>query len=147
MMYAAPLTVMKLPIFIQIWKRKSMEQYSTVPYLATLINCLVWTLYGLPFIHPGSIFVVTINGSSLKMIKVVLVVLTELVFISILTLLTLTLTHSHKKISTIVGTICVLFNIMMYAAPLTVMKLVITTKSVENVEKLLILCSSELGKH
>uniref|UniRef100_A0A803R6N2 Bidirectional sugar transporter SWEET n=1 Tax=Cannabis sativa TaxID=3483 RepID=A0A803R6N2_CANSA len=137
-----------MPTFIQIWKRKSVEQYSAVPYLATLINCLVWTLYGLPFIHPGSILVVTINGSGLviectyliiflifsdkkKRIKVVLVVLAELVFISILTLLTLTLTHSHKKRSTIVGTICILFNIMMYAAPLAVMKLVITTKSVE----------------
>ncbi|KAF4374403.1 hypothetical protein G4B88_026290 [Cannabis sativa] len=73
LIYAAPLAVMKLVIttksvettFIQIWKRKSMEQYSTVPYLATLINCLVWTLYGLPFIHPGSILVVTINGSGL----------------------------------------------------------------------------------
>ncbi|KAF4366083.1 hypothetical protein G4B88_000393 [Cannabis sativa] len=80
---------------------------------ATLINCLVWTLYGLLFIHPGSILVVTINGSGLviectyliiflmfrdkkKMIKVVLIVFAELVFISILTLLTLTLTHSHK---------------------------------------------------
>ncbi|KAF4348736.1 hypothetical protein F8388_002712 [Cannabis sativa] len=82
MMYAAPLAVMKL--------------YSAVPYLATLINYLVWTLYGLPFIHPGSILVLTINGSGLKKtIRVVLVVLAELVFISILTLLTLTLTHSH----------------------------------------------------
>ncbi|KAF4390044.1 hypothetical protein F8388_002986 [Cannabis sativa] len=104
-----------------------MEQYPAVPYLATFINCLVWTLYGLPFIHPGSILVVTINGSGLvienkkKRIKVVLVVLDELVFISILTLLTLTLTHSHKKRSTIVGIICILFNIMMYAAPLVVM--------------------------
>ncbi|KAF4348728.1 hypothetical protein F8388_002704 [Cannabis sativa] len=69
-----------------------MEQYSAVPYLATLINCLVWTLYGLPFIHPGSILVVTINGSGLKRTKVILVVLAELVFISILTLLI----HSRK---------------------------------------------------
>ncbi|KAF4348730.1 hypothetical protein F8388_002706 [Cannabis sativa] len=136
-MYAILLAVMKLvittksmePTFIPIWKRKSMEQYSAVPYLAILINCLVWTLYGLPFINPGSILIVTISGSRLK--KRIKVVLAELVFISILTLLTLTLTHSHKKRSTIVGTICILFNIMIYAVPLAVMKLVITTKSVE----------------
>ncbi|KAF4348734.1 hypothetical protein F8388_002710 [Cannabis sativa] len=53
------------------------------------------------------------------MIKVVLV-LAELVFISILTLLTLTLSHSHNKRS-----------IIIYVAPLAVMKSVITTKSVE----------------
>ncbi|KAF4348733.1 hypothetical protein F8388_002709 [Cannabis sativa] len=76
MIYVAPLAVMKLIIttksveatFIQIWKRKSMDQYLVVPYLATLINCLVWTLYGLPFIYPGSISVVTINGSGLKFV-------------------------------------------------------------------------------
>ncbi|PON44975.1 SWEET sugar transporter [Parasponia andersonii] len=137
-----------VPTFVQIWKKKSVEQYSAVPYLATLVNCLVWTLYGLPMIHPGSILVVTINGSGIviecayiiiflvfsdkkKRIRVLLIVLVELIFISLLTLLTLTLAHSHRKRSTIVGTICILFNIMMYAAPLAVMKLVITTKSVE----------------
>lgn len=137
-----------VPTFVQIWKKKSVEQYSAVPYLATLVNCLVWTLYGLPMIHPGSILVVTINGSGIviecayiiiflvfsdkkKRIRVLLIVLVELIFISLLTLLTLTLARSHRKRSTIVGTICILFNIMMYAAPLAVMKLVITTKSVE----------------
>ncbi|KAF4374402.1 hypothetical protein G4B88_026289 [Cannabis sativa] len=55
------------------------------------------------------------------MIKVVHVVLAELVFISILTLSTLNLTHFLKKRSTIVGTICILFNILIYAAPLAVM--------------------------
>ncbi|XP_062074619.1 bidirectional sugar transporter SWEET4-like [Humulus lupulus] len=137
-----------VPTFVQIWKKKSVEQYSAVPYLATLVNCMVWTLYGLPFINPGSILVVTINGSGMaiectyiviflifsdkkKRIRVLLVVLAQLIFISVLTLLTLTLSHTHKKRSTIVGTICILFNIMMYAAPLAVMKLVITTKSVE----------------
>ncbi|KAF4374410.1 hypothetical protein G4B88_026297 [Cannabis sativa] len=99
-MYATLLAVMKFVITTKSVE-KSMEQYSAVPYLATLINCLVWTLYGLLFIHPGN---------KKKMIKVVLV-LAELVFISILTLLTLTLSHSHNKRS--------------------IIKSVITTKSVE----------------
>lgn len=137
-----------VPTFVRIWKKKSVEQYSAVPYLATLVNCLVWTLYGLPIVHPGSILVVTINGSGTaiecayiilflifsdkkKRLKVVLFVLLELIFIGVLTLLVLTVAHSHKKRSMIVGTICILFNIMMYASPLAVMKLVITTKSVE----------------
>lgn len=137
-----------VPTFVRIWKKKSVEQYSAVPYLATLVNCLVWTLYGLPMVHPGSILVVTINGSGTaiecayiilflifcdkkKRLKVVLVVLLELIFIGVLALLVLSLAHTHKKRSTVVGTICILFNIMMYASPLAVMKLVISTKSVE----------------
>ncbi|KAJ7945072.1 Bidirectional sugar transporter SWEET [Quillaja saponaria] len=137
-----------LPTFVQIWKKKSVEQYSPAPYLATLVNCMVWTLYGIPMVHPHSILVVTINGSGTaieliyvilfliysdkkKRLKVLLVLMIELIFITVLTLLVLTIVHSIKKRSAIVGTICILFNIMMYASPLAVMKLVITTKSVE----------------
>ncbi|KAF4348735.1 hypothetical protein F8388_002711 [Cannabis sativa] len=129
MIYAAPLVVMKLDNIYSYMEKK---------INGPILSCAIL----------GSILVVTINGSGLviectyliiflifgdkkKKIKVVLVVLAELVFISILTLFTLTFTHSHKKRSTIVGTICILFNIMIYAFPLTVMKLVITTKSVE----------------
>ncbi|XP_022146077.1 bidirectional sugar transporter SWEET4-like [Momordica charantia] len=138
-----------LPTFIQIWKKGSVEQYSAVPYLATLINCMVWTLYGLPMVHPGSLLVVTINGTGIaielvyiilflvysdgkkKRMKVLMVLLLELIFVALLTLLVLTLAHTFRLRSAIVGTICILFNIMMYASPLTVMKLVIKTKSVE----------------
>ncbi|KAJ7952176.1 Bidirectional sugar transporter SWEET [Quillaja saponaria] len=137
-----------VPTFVQICKKKSVEQYSAAPYLATLVNCMVWTLYGLPMVHPHSLLVVTINGTGIaieviyvilfliysdkkKRLKMLVVVLIEIVLIALLTLLALTTLHSVNKRSTVVGTICILFNIMMYASPLTVMKLVITTKSVE----------------
>ncbi|CAK9310875.1 unnamed protein product [Citrullus colocynthis] len=138
-----------VPTFIQIWKKRSVEQYSPVPYLATLINCMMWTLYGLPMVHPGSLLVVTINGSGVvielvyiilfliyadgkkKRLKVLLVMLVEVIFVALLALLVLTLAHTFRRRSAIVGTVCILFNIMMYASPLTVMKLVIKTKSVE----------------
>ncbi|OIV93995.1 hypothetical protein TanjilG_05698 [Lupinus angustifolius] len=137
-----------MPTFVAICKRGSVEQYSPAPYLATLVNCMVWTLYGLPMVHPHSLLVVTINGSGCvieliyvtlfliysdhgKRVKVFLLLLLELIFIIALTAITLTLAHTTKKRSAIVGTICIVFNIMMYASPLAVMKLVITTKSVE----------------
>ncbi|KGN53435.1 bidirectional sugar transporter SWEET7 isoform X2 [Cucumis sativus] len=137
-----------LPTFVTIWKRGSVEQYSPIPYLATLVNCLVWVLYGLPVVHPGSILVITINAAGTlielvyiilffvfsdrkKRMKVLLVLLIELVFITVLTLLVLFIFHTHSKRSMVVGTICILFNIGMYASPLAVMKLVIKTKSVE----------------
>ncbi|KAK7358497.1 hypothetical protein VNO77_00426 [Canavalia gladiata] len=137
-----------VPTFIGICKKGSVEQFSAAPYLATLVNCMVWTLYGLPMVHPNSLLVVTINGSGCiieiiyvtifliysprgKRLKVFLWLLLELIFISALTLVTLTLVHTTKKRSAIVGTTCIIFNIMMYASPLTIMKLVITTKSIE----------------
>ncbi|XP_022136759.1 bidirectional sugar transporter SWEET4 [Momordica charantia] len=137
-----------LPTFVGIWKKGSVEQFSAIPYLATLVNCLVWVLYGLPAVHPGSILVITINGAGTlielvyivlffvfsdrkKRVKLVLVLLVELVFITLLSLVVLLFFHTHTKRSMVVGTICILFNIGMYASPLSVMKLVITTKSVE----------------
>ncbi|KAF4348729.1 hypothetical protein F8388_002705 [Cannabis sativa] len=96
MMYAAPLDVMKL---VDIYSNMEKKINRVILSCAILgytykLSCLdtLWVL----FYSSGSILVVTINGSGLKMIKVVLVVLAELVFISILTLLILSLTHSRK---------------------------------------------------
>ncbi|XP_004502067.3 bidirectional sugar transporter SWEET7 [Cicer arietinum] len=137
-----------LPTFVKIWKKGSVEQYSAVPYLATLMNCMVWTLYGLPMVHPHSLLVVTINGAGCfieiiyitlyfiysdrnKRLKLFLAFILELIFITLLAFVSLTMVHTVNKRSAIVGTICMLFNVTMYASPLSIMKLVIKTKSVE----------------
>ncbi|MED6145889.1 hypothetical protein PIB30_029374 [Stylosanthes scabra] len=137
-----------VPTFVAIWKRGSVEQYSPAPYLATLANCMVWTLYGLPMVHSHSLLVVTINGSGCvieiiyvtlfliycdrsKRLKVLLWLTVELVFITILSLVTFTLLHTLNRRSQLVGTTCIVFNILMYASPLAVMKLVVKSKSVE----------------
>ncbi|WCJ26544.1 Bidirectional sugar transporter SWEET4 [Euphorbia peplus] len=137
-----------MPTFVDIWKKKSVEQYSPMPYLATLVNCMVWILYGLPMVNPNSILVITINGigttleltyvllfivfsDNKKRLKVVLSLLVGLIFVAIVALLVLNLAHSHKKRSLILGTLACCLNIIMYASPLSIMKLVITKKSVE----------------
>ncbi|KAJ0802619.1 putative SWEET sugar transporter [Helianthus annuus] len=137
-----------VPTFIQIVKKGAVEQFSPVPYLATFVNCGIWVLYGLPLVHPNSLLVITINGAGLfietvyllmfliysarkQRIKVLLILLAEIVFVGVLSALVLTVAHTTKVRSNIVGSIAIVGNIMMYAAPLSVMKLVITTKSVE----------------
>ncbi|XP_011081454.1 bidirectional sugar transporter SWEET7-like [Sesamum indicum] len=137
-----------VPTFYRIWKKKSVEQYSPVPYLATFANCGLWVLYGLPMVHPKSTLVVTINGTGFvieilylslflifsdakKRLRIVAVVVAECVFLAVLAILVLSLAHTTKLRSTIVGSICMAGNIFMYASPLSVMKLVITTRSVE----------------
>ncbi|KAL6177452.1 hypothetical protein ACLB2K_048978 [Fragaria x ananassa] len=40
--------------------------------------------------------------------------------------------HTTKTRTLVVGIICIVFNILMYASPLTVMKMVIKTKSVKH---------------
>nr|XP_043630918.1 bidirectional sugar transporter SWEET4-like [Erigeron canadensis] len=137
-----------VPTFIQIVKKGSVEQFSPVPYLATFINCGIWVLYGLPMVHPHSLLVITINGTGFvietvyltlfiiysdrkQRLRVLLIMVVELLFLGVLTSLVLTVAHTTKLRSTIVGSIAIAGNIMMYAAPLSVMRLVIRTKSVE----------------
>jgi len=53
------------PTFYRIVKNKSVEEFKVDPYLATVLNCIFWVLYGLPFVRPDSILVATINGVGL----------------------------------------------------------------------------------
>lgn len=126
------------PTFVRIWKKGAVEQYSPIPYLATLINCMLWTLYALPMVQPGSLLVLTINATGLvieivyiilfltfsdkKMrLKVLLAVLVEIMFTALLALLTLTLVPTHSKRATIVGILCIFFSTVMYSSPLAIL--------------------------
>ncbi|XP_042404820.1 bidirectional sugar transporter SWEET6b-like [Zingiber officinale] len=137
-----------LPTFIQIIKTKAVEQFSPIPYLATLLQCMLWLFYGLPFVHPNSLLIVTINGIGLVFettylsiffayatregrLKVLKILAIEILFMLVVVLLVLLLTHTTTKRSFIVGILCIIFGTCMYASPLVVMKLVIQTKSVE----------------
>ncbi|VVB08746.1 unnamed protein product [Arabis nemorensis] len=137
------------PTFVRIVKKKSVEEYSPMPYLATLINCSVWVLYGLPVVHPESTLVLTINGTGIlieivfltiyfvycgrkkQRLVIAVVLAAEIVFMAILAAMIFTLQHNTDQRTMSVGIVCCVFNVMMYAAPLSVMKMVIRTKSVE----------------
>ncbi|KAH7651652.1 Multitransmembrane protein [Dioscorea alata] len=137
-----------LPTILRIWKKKTVEQFSAVPYLATLLNCMLWVVYGLPLVHPHSTLVLTINGSGMAIElfyvlifivfsdrknrpRVISMFVAELVFVALVGLMVLLFIHSYQQRSMVVGVLCVFFGTMMYAAPLAAMKLVIQTKSVE----------------
>ncbi|KAF8379998.1 hypothetical protein HHK36_027467 [Tetracentron sinense] len=151
-----------VPTFIQIWKKGSVEQYSPAPYLATFLNCMLWILYGLPIVHPHSMLIITINGSGFiielayvilfilhsdgkKRLRVLVMLLVEFAFVGIVAILVMTVVHSYERRSLVVGSLCVFFGTLMYAAPLSVMKLVITTRSVEYMPFFLALASFANG--
>ncbi|GJM93969.1 hypothetical protein PR202_ga10574 [Eleusine coracana subsp. coracana] len=135
-------------VFWRICKQKDVEEFKPDPYLATLLNCMLWVFYGLPFVHPNSILVVTINGIGLviesiyliifftyankqKRLRMLAVLAIEAVFMVIVVCTVLMAAHTIYRRSMIVGILCVIFGSLMYASPLTIMKKVITTKSVE----------------
>lgn len=136
------------PTFLKIVKAKSVMEFKPDPYVATVLNCAVWVFYGMPFVHPDSLLVVTINGFGLaiellyvsiffiysdwsKRRKIIIALIIEAIFMAILMFVTLTFLHGTKDRSMLIGIVAIVFNVIMYTSPLTVMKKVITTKSVK----------------
>ncbi|KAL5056046.1 hypothetical protein RYX36_036728 [Vicia faba] len=136
------------PTFYKIIKNKDVEEFKPDPYIATVLNCAFWVFYGLPFVHPNSLLVVTINGVGLVFEfvyltifyiyannkgrkKLLLYLFIEAIFFVAIVLITMLTLHGTTNRSLVVGIICDIFNIMMYVSPLTVMAKVIKTKSVK----------------
>ncbi|GAB4846779.1 hypothetical protein Ancab_025787 [Ancistrocladus abbreviatus] len=143
LLFASP-----VPTFWRIWKNKSVEEFKFHPYVAAIMNCISWIFYGLPVVHPDSTLVITINSIGLALelgytiiyftytdkkrrMQVILFLLGELLIYAILVSVTLKVFHTHKARSNFVGAFCIVFGIILYSSPLTVMAKVIKTKSVE----------------
>ncbi|KAM7280857.1 hypothetical protein ACFE04_007991 [Oxalis oulophora] len=135
-----------VPTFWRILRRKTTEDFSSVPYVCTLLNSSLWTYYGL--IKPGEYLVATVNGFGIivELIYVLLFLIyaptrmrnktailfggLDIGFLAAAVLVTQLALKGDIRIDAL-GVICAGLNIIMYGSPLTAMKTVITTKSVE----------------
>ncbi|PKI44114.1 hypothetical protein CRG98_035492 [Punica granatum] len=131
----------------RIIKSKSVEQFSCMPYAMTVLNCLLYTWYGLPFVTQNNLLISTVNGTGamLEFIYVLVFIiyapkkekariLGVLVFVlSVITSVALVSMFGVpvKCRKLLCGLVAAIFCIVMYASPLSVMRLVIKTKSVE----------------
>ncbi|CAH9076319.1 unnamed protein product [Cuscuta europaea] len=133
--------------FKRVIKKGSTEEFSGIPYVMTLLNCLLSAWYGLPFISPNNILVSIINGTGAgleavyvlvflffapkkekaKISGLLAVVLT--IFSSVALVSVLALHHNARKL--LCGFAAAIFSIIMYGSPLSIMRTVIKTKSVE----------------
>ncbi|KAG6412211.1 hypothetical protein SASPL_124882 [Salvia splendens] len=138
-----------VPTFMKIWQDKSVQHFKPHPYLVTVLNCALWCLYGTPAVHPDSLLVITINGIGLviefiyvgiffiysntwpKRKTIIMCLVGEAIFFMVVVFITFFFLHGTTNRSMLVGLICIVMNIGMYTAPLTVMKRVIKTKSVK----------------
>ncbi|KAJ1411107.1 SWEET sugar transporter [Sesbania bispinosa] len=133
--------------FRRIVSKKSTEEFSGIPYVMCLLNCLLSAWYGLPFVSPHNILVTIINGAGavievvyvfififfspkkekakiLGLFTFVTTVFSAVVFVSLFAL------HGNSR-KIFCGFAAAIFSIIMYGSPLSIMRLVIKTKSVE----------------
>ncbi|ESW11168.1 hypothetical protein PHAVU_008G007600 [Phaseolus vulgaris] len=135
-----------LPTFYKIYKNKSSEGFQSIPYVVALLSALLLLYYG--FIKTNALLIVTINciGCVIEVTYLAMYIIyahkkqkiSTLVMILIADvggfgLTMLISTFAVKGIARVhaVGWICAIFNIAVFAAPLSIMRKVIKTKSVE----------------
>ncbi|CAJ2676669.1 unnamed protein product [Trifolium pratense] len=136
-----------LPTFYTIFKKKSAEGYQSLPYVVALFSAMLWIYYA--FVkREAALLLITINTFGIIVESVYLIVFliyatkkSRLSTIKLLLLLnvfgfgamllsTLYLSKGAKRLA-IIGWICLVFNISVFAAPLFVLSKVIRTRSVE----------------
>jgi solute carrier family 50 protein (sugar transporter) len=74
---------------------KAVEDFKPDPYIATVLNCMFWVFYGMPFVHPDSLLVVTINGVGLVL---------ELIYLAVF------YTYAAKQQNGRVSISCIMFS-------------------------------------
>ncbi|KAJ1690598.1 hypothetical protein LUZ63_014753 [Rhynchospora breviuscula] len=146
-LFAFVLFISPMPTFKRILQNQSTEQFSGLPYIYSLLNCLICMWYGLPFVSYGVVLVVTVNsiGAAFQLAYISLFIayadkqrklkmggLLIGVFCLFALIIYVSLAFfDHPTRMALVGYLSVASLISMFASPLLVINLVIKTKSVE----------------
>ncbi|XP_058226458.1 bidirectional sugar transporter N3-like [Rhododendron vialii] len=131
-----------LPTFYQIRKKKSTEGFQSVPYVVALFSAMLLMYYA--FLKTNATLLITINsfGCFIEAIYIGVFIFyapkkiqTVKLLVSMiggfgLILITTHFVKGPTRVQ-IVGWICLLFSVSVFAAPLGILKQVIRTKSVE----------------
>ncbi|PON77218.1 Bidirectional sugar transporter SWEET10-like [Parasponia andersonii] len=135
-----------VPTFYRVYKKKSTEGFQSVPYVVALFSAMMWLYYAT--LKSDLILLVTINsvGCVIESIYIALYIAyapkqARMFTLRLLLLLNfggfcliLLLSHFLAKGSlraTVLGWVCTSFAVSVFAAPLSIIRVVIRTKSVE----------------
>ncbi|TKY56033.1 Bidirectional sugar transporter SWEET1 [Spatholobus suberectus] len=133
--------------FKRIVANRSTERFSGVPYPMTLLNCLLSAWYGLPFVSPHNMLVTVINGTGAVMETIYVLIFVffaprrekvkvfglfsfVVAVFSAVALVSMFALHGVAR-KNFCGFAAAIFSIIMYGSPLSIMRMVIRTKSVE----------------
>ncbi|XBH98059.1 hypothetical protein VPH35_127630 [Triticum aestivum] len=134
------------PTFYRVYRKKSTEGFQSTPYLVTLFSCLLWMYYA--FLKSGSELLLTINAvgcvieslyiamylvyapKSARLLTAKLFIGLDVGLFGLIALVTMLASHGTLRVQ-VVGWICVAVALGVFAAPLSIIRLVIRTKSVE----------------
>ncbi|KAK9219190.1 hypothetical protein WN943_007830 [Citrus x changshan-huyou] len=119
--------------FWHIVQRRSTEEFESIPYISKLLNAYFWVWYGI--VKPNSVLVASVNGfgAALEIIygrTAVLAGVCDVVFPGTTVLVTQIFFDRDVQIK-VSGFLSLCFSMVAYSSPLSAMKTVVVTKSVE----------------
>lgn len=146
-LFAFVLFVSPIPTFRRIIRNQTTEQFSGLPYVYALLNCLICLWYGMPIVTPGIIPVATVNsiGAVFQLIYITIFIVyadkTKKLKMSALLIAVFALFGGMVFVSLrffesqirqmFVGYLSIFSLISMFASPLFIINLVIKSRSVE----------------
>ncbi|XP_068664972.1 bidirectional sugar transporter SWEET14-like [Aristolochia californica] len=135
-----------VPTFYRICKKKSTEGFLSTPYVVTLFSASLWIYYSVLNTHASLVLTINLVTCAIetgyigiylfyapkkaRIVTLRWLLLLNVGAFSLVLLLTLFLAKGLIRIK-VMGWICMVFTISVFAAPLSIMKLVVRTKSVE----------------
>ncbi|XP_073220086.1 bidirectional sugar transporter SWEET2-like [Cicer arietinum] len=145
--FAFGLFVSPIPTFRRIIGNGSTDMFSGLPYIYSLLNCLICLWYGTPLIAPDNLLITTVNsiGAAFQLVYIVLflmyvekprkmrmfgLLLAVFGIFGIILVGSLKITDSSMR-RMLVGFLSCASLISLFVSPLFIIKLVIRTKSVE----------------
>ncbi|KAH6815928.1 Nodulin MtN3 family protein [Perilla frutescens var. frutescens] len=135
-----------MPTFHTIYKKKSSEGFQALPYSVAFFSASLLLYYA--FLKTGAYMIITINGigcvietgyllmyiiyapKKSKIFTMCLIFLFNVGGLGVVVAVSVLAFHGPKRVS-LVGWICCIFNLAVFAAPFSIMRRVIKTKSVE----------------
>ncbi|KAM0867010.1 hypothetical protein ACQ4PT_042286 [Festuca glaucescens] len=135
-----------LPTFYRVYRKKSTEGFQSTPYVVTLFSCMLWMYYA--FLKSGAELLLTINGvgcvietlyiamyllyapKSARLLTAKLFLGLDVGLFGLIALVTMLVSRGDLRVH-LVGWVCVAVALCVFAAPLSIIRLVIRTKSVE----------------
>ncbi|CAN6372109.1 unnamed protein product [Urochloa humidicola] len=141
MTYLAP-----LPTFYRIVKSKSTEGFQTVPYVVALFSAMLWIYYAL--LKSNEFLLITVNAAGCvietiyiviyltyapkkaKLFTAMILLLLNVGVFGLILLLTMLLSAGEKRV-VVLGWVCVGFAVSVFIAPLSIIRKVVVTRSVE----------------
>lgn len=136
-----------VPTFYRVCKKKTTEGFQSVPYIAALFSAMLWLFYA--SVKTGETLLITINAfgcvietiylaiyitycpKKARMSTLRLILLLNFGGFCVIVLLTHLLAKGEAARVKLLGWICVVFATSVFAAPLSIIRVVIRTKSVE----------------